>query len=245
MPVAGPRAEDRAAAHYRWAERYHDNGDYKKAAAHFGRALDYSRGPLGSRPGFGVDDNLEAYDVMLAKYKWFLVKHDQYETSFPNHFRANEREMYERARASPGAELTRFEVQEAIKKNTSHVPDSRLEAYDVMLKKYKEFAVKYDGIPVPIRFFLDNQEDFYNEARMRPGAELASYEANPEPDTRLEEYEKMKKKYTSFRVDIDGFGTTFPYDESVYETMRAHPRAKLVVRERKRKLGDEGPLAGP
>ena len=42
MPVAGPRAEDRAAAHYRWAERYDDKGADKKAAAHFGRALDYS-----------------------------------------------------------------------------------------------------------------------------------------------------------------------------------------------------------
>ena len=46
---------------------------------------------------------------------------------------------------------------------------------------------------MPIRFFLGNEEDSYNEARMRPGAELASYEANPEPDTRLEEYEKIKK----------------------------------------------------
>ena len=42
MPIAGPLAEDRAHAHYRWAERYHGYGDHKKAAAHFGRALDYS-----------------------------------------------------------------------------------------------------------------------------------------------------------------------------------------------------------
>ena len=42
MPLAGQLAEDRAHAHYRWAERYHGYGDHKKAAAHFGRALDYS-----------------------------------------------------------------------------------------------------------------------------------------------------------------------------------------------------------
>ena len=42
MPIAGPLAEDRAHAHYRWAARYHGYGDHKKAAVHFGRALDYS-----------------------------------------------------------------------------------------------------------------------------------------------------------------------------------------------------------
>jgi hypothetical protein len=42
MPAAGPLAEDRAHAHYRWAERYHSYGDHEKAAAHFGRALEYS-----------------------------------------------------------------------------------------------------------------------------------------------------------------------------------------------------------
>ena len=41
MPVAGPSAADRAEAHYRWAERYTDAGYTRKAAAHFGRALDF------------------------------------------------------------------------------------------------------------------------------------------------------------------------------------------------------------
>lgn len=65
MPVAGPLAEGRAHAHYRWAERYNDNGDHEKAAAHFGRALDYSdeasfgvakltRGKQSTKPWSGV-----------------------------------------------------------------------------------------------------------------------------------------------------------------------------------------------
>jgi hypothetical protein len=65
MPAAGPLAEGRAHAHYRWAERYNDNGDHEKAAAHFGRALDYSdeasfgvakltRGKQSTKPWSGV-----------------------------------------------------------------------------------------------------------------------------------------------------------------------------------------------
>jgi hypothetical protein len=44
MPVAGPVAADRAEAHYRWAERYSNAGRTRKAAAHFGRALDFGEG---------------------------------------------------------------------------------------------------------------------------------------------------------------------------------------------------------
>ena len=44
MPVAGPRAADRAAAHYRWAERYARAGETQQGLAHFGRALDFGGG---------------------------------------------------------------------------------------------------------------------------------------------------------------------------------------------------------
>ena len=44
MPVAGPRAADRAAAHYRWAERYARAGETQRGLAHFGRALDFGGG---------------------------------------------------------------------------------------------------------------------------------------------------------------------------------------------------------
>ena len=44
MPVAGPRAADRAAAHYRWAERYTRAGETQRGLAHFGRALDFGGG---------------------------------------------------------------------------------------------------------------------------------------------------------------------------------------------------------
>ena len=44
MVVAGERAEERGAAHYRWAERYTKAGKVRKALAHFGRALDFGAG---------------------------------------------------------------------------------------------------------------------------------------------------------------------------------------------------------
>jgi hypothetical protein len=47
MPAAGHRTKDRAVAHYNWAKRYDRNGDYKKAAAHFGRALEYGGASFG------------------------------------------------------------------------------------------------------------------------------------------------------------------------------------------------------
>lgn len=40
MPVAGPRAVDRAKAHYKWAVRYNDAGEPYKAASHLGRAIE-------------------------------------------------------------------------------------------------------------------------------------------------------------------------------------------------------------
>ena len=43
MPVAGANRESRANAHLRWAYRYNEGGYTQKAAAHFGRALEYSR----------------------------------------------------------------------------------------------------------------------------------------------------------------------------------------------------------
>ena len=65
MPPAGLNNADRAKAHYRWAERYNDNGDHKRAAAHFGRALEYNRrnrngasSAKGHGQKFGVDDKL-------------------------------------------------------------------------------------------------------------------------------------------------------------------------------------------
>lgn len=44
MPVAGVNRASRADAHLRWAYRYNEGGHTRKAAAHFGRALEYSRG---------------------------------------------------------------------------------------------------------------------------------------------------------------------------------------------------------
>jgi hypothetical protein len=49
MPEAGDDATARAEAHMRWARRYSDDGNARKAAAHFGRALDYTA------PRFGAD----------------------------------------------------------------------------------------------------------------------------------------------------------------------------------------------
>ena len=43
MPIAGSDHASRASAHLRWAERYNESGDSRKAVAHFGRALEYDR----------------------------------------------------------------------------------------------------------------------------------------------------------------------------------------------------------
>jgi surface protein len=43
MPLAGKNKADRARAHLQWADRYSKYGDTHKAAAHFGRALEYDR----------------------------------------------------------------------------------------------------------------------------------------------------------------------------------------------------------
>ena len=50
MPQAGDDSTSRAEAHMRWAKRYSEDGNARKAAAHFGRALDYT-----TRPRFGAD----------------------------------------------------------------------------------------------------------------------------------------------------------------------------------------------
>ena len=55
MPVAGNRAEDRAKAHARWAERYSRAGNVDRAVAHFGRAVEYNR-RSGLAPRFGIGD---------------------------------------------------------------------------------------------------------------------------------------------------------------------------------------------
>ena len=57
MPQAGKNNADRAKAHTRWADRYSRYGDTHKAAAHFGRALEYdrrSRGRGSNGQEFGV-----------------------------------------------------------------------------------------------------------------------------------------------------------------------------------------------
>ncbi len=43
----------RATAHYRWAERYNEKGNSKKALAHFGRALEYDKRAKRTDPAFG------------------------------------------------------------------------------------------------------------------------------------------------------------------------------------------------
>ena len=43
MPRAGNNSANRAKAHLQWADRYSRYGDTQKAAAHFGRALEYDR----------------------------------------------------------------------------------------------------------------------------------------------------------------------------------------------------------
>lgn len=63
MPPAGHRPESRAHAHYKWAERYAQEGDVRRSQAHFGRALEYTR--------FGGDD-----EVLAGKSYQKRVKND-------------------------------------------------------------------------------------------------------------------------------------------------------------------------
>jgi hypothetical protein len=53
MPLAGIKDADRARAHLRWAERYSRYDEPHKAAAHFGRALEYDSRSTKSQK-FGV-----------------------------------------------------------------------------------------------------------------------------------------------------------------------------------------------
>ncbi len=57
MPLAGSKDADRARAHLRWAERYSRHDEPHKAAAHFGRALEYdSRSTKSQKFGVGGQD---------------------------------------------------------------------------------------------------------------------------------------------------------------------------------------------
>ena len=57
MPLAGSKDADRARAHLRWAERYSRRDEPHKAAAHFGRALEYdSRSTKSQKFGVGGQD---------------------------------------------------------------------------------------------------------------------------------------------------------------------------------------------
>ncbi len=57
MPRAGNNSANRAKAHLQWADRYSRYGDTQKAAAHFGRALEYDRRSARGQEfgGFEVD----------------------------------------------------------------------------------------------------------------------------------------------------------------------------------------------
>ena len=57
MPRAGNNSANRAKAHLQWADRYNRYGDTQKAAAHFGRALEYDRHSARGQEfgGFEVD----------------------------------------------------------------------------------------------------------------------------------------------------------------------------------------------
>ena len=57
MPASGMNPAARADAHLRWAERYDSQSNTPKAAAHFGRALEYDRrAKLEKRQKFGTND---------------------------------------------------------------------------------------------------------------------------------------------------------------------------------------------
>ena len=68
MPLAGSRDADRARAHLRWAERYSRNDEPHKAAAHFGRALEYDRRSTKSQK-FGVGGGQDT-ELMLLELGW-------------------------------------------------------------------------------------------------------------------------------------------------------------------------------
>jgi hypothetical protein len=62
MPIVGFGSADRASAHMRWAARYARNNNIPKAAAHFGRALDYER-----RASFGAGEETEQDILQIRK----------------------------------------------------------------------------------------------------------------------------------------------------------------------------------
>jgi hypothetical protein len=59
MPRAGTLPDDRAKAHYRWAQRYAAKGRLAQAIPHFGRALYYSRS---AQSEFGGRNEKRRYD---------------------------------------------------------------------------------------------------------------------------------------------------------------------------------------
>jgi hypothetical protein len=68
---------------------------------------------------------------------------------------------------------------------------------------------------------------------------LKSFEFNPKPDQRLEEYERMLGKYDKFRVDVDGSQAGFPnrgvpLDKPLYNEYREHPRLGKFMLPRRR-----------
>jgi hypothetical protein len=58
MPLAGQADADRARAHLGWAERYNRHDESHKAAAHFGRALEYDRRSAAKSQEFGGKNSL-------------------------------------------------------------------------------------------------------------------------------------------------------------------------------------------
>ena len=85
MPQAGKNSANRAKAHLRWADRYSMYGDTQKAAAHFGRALEYDRRSRGSNSQeFGVVEEgekalssgtppLSKLDTLPYNLKWNIL----------------------------------------------------------------------------------------------------------------------------------------------------------------------------
>jgi hypothetical protein len=78
MPRAGNNSANRAKAHLQWADRYNRYGDTQKAAAHFGRALEYDRRSASGRGdgqefgGPGLDDT-PPYSEMKKKYRQWVL----------------------------------------------------------------------------------------------------------------------------------------------------------------------------
>jgi surface protein len=64
MPRAGNNSANRAKAHLQWADRYSRYGDTQKAAAHFGRALEYDR-RIASGHEFGAAEAAAAPRLIL------------------------------------------------------------------------------------------------------------------------------------------------------------------------------------